>query len=219
MLSFTSSQTWIGVSLCYYLCVLIPMCVCPYAIMRVSLCFHACVLMLLCVCPYTYMRVSLCFHACVLMLPCVCPYDFTPGVHFSNFHPLGRNFEVQRHRGVWCFACGWQGDIAGVWIACQWLLLPLYTKLLQSNSKTKSLFWFSIHKFAWFINEINYFCLICHCLLALCCHVTACTLFTATACCLLAKQLIMLWFVQLFISLDYFFVCLIFYILNLIWFI
>ena len=88
------------VSLCYYLCVLILMC--------------ECVLMLLCVCPYTYMRVSLCYYVCVLMLSCVCPYDFTPGVHFLNFHPLGRKFEVQRHRGVWCFACGWQGDIAGV---------------------------------------------------------------------------------------------------------
>ena len=39
-------------------CVLMPICMCPYANMHVSLCQYACVLMPIYMCPYANMRIS-----------------------------------------------------------------------------------------------------------------------------------------------------------------
>ena len=153
-------------------CVHMVACVCPNGWLRVSTWLHVFVHMVECVCPHGCMRVSTWLHACVHMIS-------PPGYIFVlNFHPRVEKFEVQTRRGV----CGWQGDIAGIWIACQWLLLPLYTKLLQSNSKTKSLFDFIFMNLfdllikliisAWFATAFLRFAATS--LLVLCCHVTAC---------------------------------------------
>ena len=63
--------------------------------MCLSLFHYACVLILLCVCPYAIMYVSLSYYACVLKLLCVCPYSF---VHSSYSQPAKTSLRQRRKR-------------------------------------------------------------------------------------------------------------------------
>ena len=56
---------------------------------------YACVLMLMCVCPYAYLHVSLCICACVLMHMCMCPYAYVHVSSYLNSDALGTKYLVR----------------------------------------------------------------------------------------------------------------------------
>ena len=81
---YTHIVVW-DVSSYYYICVLIPLYMCPHATIHVSSYYYTCVLIPLCMCPHTPIYVQS-LGAALFLAFYLCPHTHTCAVYVSSYY-------------------------------------------------------------------------------------------------------------------------------------